>query len=459
MNKHYVNGFAAILAALACTGAVAGPYVMRVPLQGMEASVATGGPLSLSTTSLVFGNVETGQAVTSASVTLTNPPGLAATGLSITPPSGYSVVSSTCGASLAASSSCAFSVKFSPTAAQSYNGNVAVNSSFGVNNLAVTGTGTTPSDSASAATLAFGNVGVNSSVTQSVTLTNTSDGPLNGINIYTGTSYYVAAQNCGTSLAKSQSCTINVTFTPTAITTYSDALTIASAAGTKTVSLSGAGIAATDPYISYVTLLAHMDGTNYKTTFTDVMGHTLSNGNTSVTYLSTAAAKFGTSSLYSTSTSMAYFQSNTGINTYAGDYTEEFWVYFTTTSGSQEALFTTIGAGTHGFAFGSGGFSYSAASGASVSGGTISTGAWHHLAATRAGTTIRLFLDGVMVGSYTGSNASGTLTPSGSLTGVNYYPGGGSTGINGYLDEIRITNGVARYTTNFTPPVAAFPDN
>lgn len=449
------------LLALACGSAFASSYQMRVPVKGLvaTASASVSGSLSLSKTSLAFGNVETGQSATSASVSLTNGSSLDATGVSIAPPPGYSIVSSTCSSTLAANSSCAFSVKFAPTSAQTYNSSVAINSSFGSNTLAVTGAGTAPSNTASAATLAFGTVAVNSSQVQSVTLTNTSDGPLNNINIYTGTSYYVAATNCGTSLPKSQTCSINVTFTPTAATSYPDTLTIASDAATKTVSLTGSGVSgSSDPYFSSVTLLLHMDGLNNSIAITDVKGNAINNSTS--TSLTSGASKFGTTGLYSGTTSKVNFQSSTGINTYAGDYTEEFWINLSNNSTGQAVLDSYGSSSGHSFWIASGLLYYYYNGGSKVLPGVpISSSTWHHVAATRSGTTIRLFIDGVLQNNaYTGANASGTMSPGQTVTGINYEPAA-NTGVIGYLDEVRITNGVARYTSSFTPPTAAFPDN
>ena len=84
---------------------------------------------------------------------------------------------------------------------------------------------------------------------------------------------------------------------------------------------------------------------------------------------------------------------------------------------------------------------------------SILNGQWHHIALSRSGTSLRLFFDGALQGAspYTdNTNYIGT----GDLT-----VGKGVLGdFNGYIDDLRITKGVARYTSNFTPPTAPFPD-
>lgn len=81
---------------------------------------------------------------------------------------------------------------------------------------------------------------------------------------------------------------------------------------------------------------------------------------------------------------------------------------------------------------------------------------WNHIAGTRSGTTVRVFLNGV-----TGT----TTATSSAVIGQNatfwigaQHSGGPILYPNGYIDEVRLTNGYARYTADFTPPTAAFPD-
>jgi hypothetical protein len=83
--------------------------------------------------------------------------------------------------------------------------------------------------------------------------------------------------------------------------------------------------------------------------------------------------------------------------------------------------------------------------------GAVTTGQWYHIAWAREGNTVRIFIDGTLAASGTNGNA-GNIMRVGSI--------GGTTRkwFNGYLDEIRITTGIPRYTAAFTAPTAAFPD-
>jgi hypothetical protein len=83
----------------------------------------------------------------------------------------------------------------------------------------------------------------------------------------------------------------------------------------------------------------------------------------------------------------------------------------------------------------------------------MATSTIHHVAVTRAGTSLRFFVNGTQVGSTFTNNLSYNL----STTSLNVGSQGANYYFNGRLDEIRVTAGIARYTANFTPS-APFPD-
>jgi len=168
--------------------------------------------------------------------------------------------------------------------------------------------------------------------------------------------------------------------------------------------------------------------------------------------VSTAVSKFGGSSMAFDGTGDQLVARTN--NTLAGNFTIEGWIYLNSTSGIKS--FCTIGdesSGRISFFFNGGVLSYNIFGGGTVGlGGSVSTGQWYHVAVVRSGSTITGYLNGT---------STGTATQSGTLGNANaIYVSGISTGNdlwNGYIDDLRITNGVARYTANFTPPTAAFP--
>lgn len=97
----------------------------------------------------------------------------------------------------------------------------------------------------------------------------------------------------------------------------------------------------------------------------------------------------------------------------------------------------------------------------STSGGLITAGQWYHVAVVRNGSTITLYLDGVSRGTVNVSTlAINTFSVGNGVETIGYYEDSatGPKYFNGYIDEMRITKGVARYTSNFTAPTTAFPE-
>ncbi len=85
-------------------------------------------------------------------------------------------------------------------------------------------------------------------------------------------------------------------------------------------------------------------------------------------------------------------------------------------------------------------------------GGVLETNAWQHIAAVRSGSSFKMYVDGLEVASGT---ISGSLyNPSNILAiGAN---SAGTANYKGYMDEIRISKGIARWTSDFTPPSAMY---
>jgi hypothetical protein len=227
-----------------------------------------------------------------------------------------------------------------------------------------------------------------------------------------------------------------------------------------------------DEYRNNVSLLLHGNGTNGSTVITDSGPLLLPVTAVGNAQISTAVADpFGNSSRgviafdgngdYLSATSSAFAFD-------AGNFTLEGWFYFN--NGSENAIrimyanYTAFALENTPLFFGK-----HAANGGKVSVYFYNTSnlvlnfaeptlppsnQWVHYALVRAGNIFTIYRDGTATAS--ASHAIRDFTASmcnigGSAENASYCH-------NGYIDDLRITKGVARYTSNFTPPTAPFPD-
>lgn len=175
--------------------------------------------------------------------------------------------------------------------------------------------------------------------------------------------------------------------------------------------------------------------------------------------VSTAQAKFGTTSAAFDGTGdYAVSPSSSAFGYGTGDFTIEFWLYLNSTASQTVVSNLTSAASTNPHIYVDGSIYYYTNSANRISSSALSTGQWYHIAVARASGSTKMFVNGTQVGStYADSNNYGSTAPLGVAT---YWSGGApvtSSTLNGYIDELRITKGVARYTANFTPPTQAFP--
>ena len=173
---------------------------------------------------------------------------------------------------------------------------------------------------------------------------------------------------------------------------------------------------------------------------------------------STTQTKYAASSVYFDGTGdYAVQASNINFGYGTGDFTIEFWVYFNTVSSDQTILSNLTSAPSvnpHIYLLGSSStIRYYTNNADRIVGSAVSINTWYHIAVSRASGSTRLFINGAQTGStYTDSNNYGYSAP---LAIGTYYSAGSpvtSATLNGYMEDLRITKGLARYTANFTPP-------
>ncbi|MER7243871.1 choice-of-anchor D domain-containing protein [Kribbella sp. NPDC000426] len=203
-----------------------------------------GSQISISPTALSFGSVATGGSSSPQAVTVTNS-GTAAAPVSSVATSGDFSQTNNCGSSIAAGASCTVNVTFRPTAAGSRTGNLTVNASGITNTVPLSGTGVAPGPivDANPGSLSFPDTSVGSSSSaQTVTVTNsgTAAATVSGL---TATGDFSQTNNCST-LAVGASCTVTVTFRPTASGSRTGSVTVTSNANNSptSISLTGNGI-------------------------------------------------------------------------------------------------------------------------------------------------------------------------------------------------------------------------
>ena len=210
----------------------------------------SGAWVRLSSGTLSFGNQLVGAVSSPQTVTLTNTGNLtlAISKLNLTPTSQVSFSqTNTCGGTVAAGASCSITVTFAPTTtgAKAVALSVTDNAPGSPHTVSLTGTGVAPVVALSVVKLTFNTQAVGTtSVAKTVILSNTGTGTLL-ISSITASGDYAQTNTCGGSVAPAGSCTISVTFAPTASGTRSGSVTISDNSSTKSqvITLSGAGTA------------------------------------------------------------------------------------------------------------------------------------------------------------------------------------------------------------------------
>ena len=214
-----------------------------------------------------------------------------------------------------------------------------------------------------------------------------------------------------------------------------------------------------DTHFSKVTAMFNFDGSDGDTT---TSGLDASNKNLTLTYntgdqLSNTQKKFGATSLYVADN--VILSSSDGFNMGTGDFTLEAWFYFTSFANSFAMFDQWDSSGStrnqlwHSTANdGKLTWYYAGTSNIASANPAVSTGAWTHIALVRYSGTLKMYINGTAE-SDTASH-SGQFGRSHTMYFGDQH-GGGAGAPQYYMDDLRITKGLARYTSNFTAPTTA----
>ena len=199
--------------------------------------------VSVSATSLAFPVTGVGSTSLPQTVTVSNT-GTAALVLSTATITGdFNIQTNTCGASLAAGTSCMLTVAFTPTNGGARIGTLTLTDALSAHTIALSGTGQGMANvSVSPSSLVFATIAVNNaSAAQIVTLANTGNASIGLLSPVITGDFSVATTTCGSSIAAGATCTVSVRFTPTADGARTGLLTLADTAAAHTITLSGTG--------------------------------------------------------------------------------------------------------------------------------------------------------------------------------------------------------------------------
>ena len=227
-----------------------------------------------------------------------------------------------------------------------------------------------------------------------------------------------------------------------------------------------------DQYYNSCSLLCHFDKLNSSGSFIDNSRNNLTITSVNGETISNVQSKFGGASAFFDGTNDYVTIADTvPLRLGSTAYTIEAWIYLLSlpSSGTAWSIFQQnqhIGGGNflelivsnsggtyyiEGNLYNSSVYKYSVTK-------TVTNllNVWHHVALIWTGTTAYVSFDGVLS---TGVSYSGNDAPSTPTTYIGLYYAATSYYFNGYIDELRVTKGVARYTSNFRPPPLPFPNS